>query len=309
MGQGPISNKVLSNLKKNITKKIVDLSEFKTAKIDSENLEKTVISENQLSKYDPLHGVYIYAQNKLSVLVEQFVGLPELSKLTNPYIKAEDMYHPSGPPMSPLSGSYFFCWSVFDLSAGLKKESLGTVAIDLCKVLSVDPDLITVFQSMEKSRMGLYVHEGTSGQYVYLREIITQKEIKVIVPSGYLGESGEIWFVRVMPEPFQNLNYGYSVVFTTPYVIYSVKNDRMTLCSENEWISFFDRNLGKIRIKEKNLAYEYFMKYGLDRNYWNEFVFEGYSNFKQDSILLTGFPDIPLSRPHSKESQEEREYF
>ena len=46
------------------------------------------------------------------------------------------------------------------------------------------------------------------------------------------------------------------------------------------------------------------MKYGLERNYWNEYIFEAYVNHQHDMILLTGFPDIPLSRPHSKESQE-----
>jgi len=72
---------------------------------------------------------------------------------------------------------------------------------------------------MQNSRMGFYIHEGVSEGFVHLRELITQKQIKAIVPSGYMGSQGEIWFARIMPEPFAKLNYGYSVVFTTPYII------------------------------------------------------------------------------------------
>ena len=44
-----------------------------------------MISEKELSELDPLHGVYAYAQNKISVFVEQIAELPALSKLTNAY--------------------------------------------------------------------------------------------------------------------------------------------------------------------------------------------------------------------------------
>jgi hypothetical protein len=46
------------------------------------------------------------------------------------------------------------------------------------------------------------------------------------------------------------------------------------------------------------------MKYGLNRHYWNEFVIEAYTNNTNDMILLTGFPDIPLSMPHSSENSD-----
>ncbi len=67
---------------------------------------------------------------------------------------------------------------------------------------------------------------------------------------------------------------------------------------------FFERNLGKTRIDDKNRAYEFLMKFGLNRHYWNEYIFEGYANHQDDMISLAGFPDIPLSRPHSDENSE-----
>ena len=166
-GHGPISKKVLSDLKKSINRKVMDIAEFKNAKIYVENLEKTTISDKELSRFDPLHGVYVYAQNKISVLVEQLAELPVLSKLTNAYADAQDLYMPSGPPMSPLTKSYFYCWGFFDLCVGIKKESFGSVVIDLCQALNVDQGLIKIFKCMQNSRMGFYVHEGTSGRYVF----------------------------------------------------------------------------------------------------------------------------------------------
>lgn len=35
--------------------------------------------------------------------------------------------------------------------------------------------------------------------------------------------------------------------------------------------------------------------------YWPEFVFEGYVNHRPGAIYLKGLPDVPASRPHSKE--------
>lgn len=214
-GHGPISKKVLSGLRKTINRKVIDISELKNAKIHAENLEKSVITEKELAELDLLHGVYVYAQNKISVFVEQIAELPTLSKLTNAYSDAEDLYMPSGPPMSPLTTSYFSCWGFFDLCVGIKKESFGTVIIDICRSLNVDQGLIKIFECMQNSRMGFYVHEGVSEGFVQLRELITQKQINVIVPSGYMGKPDEIWFARIMPEPFTELNYGYSVIFTT----------------------------------------------------------------------------------------------
>jgi hypothetical protein len=206
--------------------------------------------------------------------------------------------------MSPLTKSYFLCWGFFDLYVGIKKESFGTVIIDICRSLNVDQGLIKIFECMQNSRMGFYIHEGVYEGFVHLRELITQNQIKVIVPSGYMGSQGEIWFARIMPEPLAKLNYGYSVVFTTPYIISEMRNGRFVSSNEKSWNLFFERNLGKTKIDDKNRAYEFLMKFGLNRHYWNEYIFEGYVNHQDDMILLAGFPDIALSRPHSKENSE-----
>jgi hypothetical protein len=313
-GRGPISQKVLSGMRKTQKRKVVDLSQFKEARLNAENLDKTIITEKEMAALDPVHAVYAYAQNKMSVFIEQLSALPELSKLVNLIADAQDEYMPSFPPASPLTTSYFNCWGFFDLHTGIKRETFGTITIDVCRAMGVDKSLITVFEQMQDSRMGFYVHEGIAGNYISLREILTGKEMKAASPSGYMGEAGQIWYARVMPEPFPEFGYGHAVVFTTPYLIVEMAgNNSFPHSTEKKWMDFFDRNIPKTNIKDPIAAYELFMKYGLSRqqmnycrpgmHYWNEYVFEGYVNHLDNMIILAGYPDNALSRPHSKESQ------
>jgi len=46
------------------------------------------------------------------------------------------------------------------------------------------------------------------------------------------------------------------------------------------------------------------MKYGLNRNYWNEYIFQAYLNHTSSMITLTGYPDIGATRPHSPENED-----
>jgi len=108
-----------------------------------------------ISKYNPLHAVYIYGQNKASIFVEQLSGLPALAKLADILSQAEEIYMPSFPPKSPVTTSYFSYWGFFDLCVGIKKESFGTVIIDLLKYLKADPGLIKIVEFMQSARMGI----------------------------------------------------------------------------------------------------------------------------------------------------------
>lgn len=200
------------------------------------------------------------------------------------------------------------------MTTGIKRETFGTITIDVCRALGVDNSLIAVFEHLQDSRMGFCVHEGLSGNCVLLREMVTGRKVKALSASGSMGGAGQIWYVRLLPEPFPEIGFGYGVVFTNPYVIVEMaENNRFPHSTEKKWTAFFERNHHKTNIKDPIAAYEFFMKYGLsgqqmnyrrpDMHYWNEYVFEGYLNHQDDMILLAGYPDIPLSRPQSKESQ------
>jgi hypothetical protein len=164
--RSPIAEKIIAELTEFIGEKVIDIRDIKKAKIRADELEATISSEKELARLDPLHAVYVYGQNKMSVLVEQLAELPVMLELAEAYSLAEQEYMPSGPPMSPLTHSYFSCWAFFDLCVGSMRESFGSIAIEVCKSLDVDKGLIRIFKKMQASRMGFYVHEGFFGQHV-----------------------------------------------------------------------------------------------------------------------------------------------
>ena len=76
--------------------------------------------------YDPLHAVYIAVQNITSVFAECVSVLPELKSYYKTVGDAEEEYMPAGPPMSPLTRSYFTTWAFFDFRFGGDHETIGT---------------------------------------------------------------------------------------------------------------------------------------------------------------------------------------
>jgi hypothetical protein len=298
-----IAKKIINDLEKIAKRKIIKLEEIRIAQERAEDLEATVASDKELSRLDPLHAVYVYAQNRMDILAQQLTRLPACQKIVSALVKADDIYMPSFPPMSPVTTSYFSCWGLFDLEVGMSKESLAKIAIKVSKALSSNQNLITLYKKMQESRMGLYLHEGTEGKRIILKELITDREITCVSPSGYLGTPGELWFARMFPDPFPELSFGYSVAFTTPYVVGKVEDAYFkNTGSLKNWQAFLDRTLSKTGETDRIRAYEKLMKYGLNRHYWNEYIFTGYANYTDHVVYLAGIPDLPDSLPHSEKN-------
>ena len=89
--------------------------------------------------YDPLHAVYIAVQNITSVFAECVSVLPELKSYYKTVGDAEEEYMPDGPPMSPLTRSYFTTWAFFDFRFGGDHETIGTCLIDLGESTGLAP--------------------------------------------------------------------------------------------------------------------------------------------------------------------------
>ncbi len=148
---------------------------------------------------------------------EQLTALQEMSRFVNLISKAEDEYMRSGPPMSPLTTSFFTCWAFFDACVGLAHETIGTTIMAVGSAFGMHAELVCVIARMQESRMGIYVHEGIEKDTVVLRELVTGRSCRAISPSGYRGRKGELWYVRVLPPPLPGL--AQHVIFTTPYVL------------------------------------------------------------------------------------------
>jgi hypothetical protein len=285
----PIAEKLVARMKREVRGKVVDLESVIAGRAAAEELQETVIKEG-LADFHPAHAAYVYAQNQVSVMSEQLTALAEMAPFADIVSRAEDLYMPSGPPMSPLTMSYFTCWAFFDACVGPANETLGTTILEVGAAFGMHTELLRLIRLMQESRMGLYAHEGAEGDLIILRELATDALCHAIVPSGYRGQRGELWYARVLPPPFPGGSE--HVVFTTPYVLLKP--------GIHEWQAYFRRTLLDAPKQARIEANQRHMKYGPTRTYWNDFVFEGYVNHRTDAIYLAGLPDVPESRPHSE---------
>ena len=166
--------------------------------------------------YDPVHAAYIFVHRITSVFSENVSRLPEMRTHAQEVGSAEKEYMPSGPPMSPLTTSFFSCWAFLDLRIGKTTDTLAGCLIEANDSIWMNPDQLEALRRMSQSRMGIFEHKGTEDNHVRLRELITDREFVCHSGSGNRGKKGELWYVRLLPPLVPELAT-YHIVFTTPY--------------------------------------------------------------------------------------------
>ena len=67
---------------------------------------------------DPLHALYANTLNLVSLFGEEVTTLPPLHQIHDFISKWLDIYQPSLPPMSPITKTYFTCWTMLDGAFG-----------------------------------------------------------------------------------------------------------------------------------------------------------------------------------------------
>ena len=293
MNNHPIAEKLVRRMKREIGGEVANLKNAIAGRKAAEELQKSVATKEDLAGFHPAHAAYVYTQNQVSVMSEQLTALDEMAPFADMISKAEELYMPGAPPMSPLTTSYFTCWAFFDACLEPIRETIGTTVLEVGATFGMHPELLRLIGLMQASRMGLYIQQGTDDKLVILEDISTGDRCRAISPTGYHGQKGELWYVRVLPPAIPgSLEH---VVFTTPYVVLHP--------GVADWRAYFGRTLAqdpRARVED----YERHMKYGPTREYWNEYVFEAYVNYRTEVIYLAGVPDVPESRPHSRVNEE-----
>lgn len=239
--------------------------------------------------YDPLHAVYIAVQNTTSVFAECVSVLPELKAYYKIAAAAEDEYMPQGPPMSPLTRSFFTTWAFFDLRFGGDHETIGTCLLDLSDQLGISPSMAEAIRQFQYSRMGIYEHCGMTGSQIQFEELVTGRKLIGICPSGYTGKPGELWYVRFCP-PLADL-VDYHVAATTPYIL--------TKATKTDWTAYLNRAMLNLEVREEGQRLHELLKYGSWTHHWNEFVFKAFHHAQHEAIFLAGIPDVKGSLPHA----------
>lgn len=237
---------------------------------------------------DPLHASYARAQHLVSVFAEAVSPLPEFEMYYGIVAKAEDEYVPGGPPISPLSGSFFTTWAFFDVRFGPDAETMGTVLLDMADRLGVSSPTCLAVRQFQQTRMGIYEHTGANGMRQTLRELLTGEKYSCIVPAGHVGRKGELWYARICP-PLPGRDY--HVVITTPYVL--------TSPSKADWVAYLERTLDGIPGNDLPSRLQHLLKFGRHPHGWSEFVFEAYCGHTREAIFLEGIPDRPATLPQA----------
>lgn len=237
---------------------------------------------------DPVHAVYAFVQHITSYFAEGVSQFPEMKKYAKIVAKAEDDYLPSGPPMSPLTTSFFTTWALYDLRFD-GTDTLASCLIDANDLVCMNPDQLDALKKLAASRMGIYEHVGMEGPYVRLRERTTDADYTCHNASGYRGRPGELWYVRLLPPLLPHLAR-YYIAFTTPYIL---------MASKDDWLQFLKRGMSQSGFGTDKDGLHRFLKFGPDPTYWNEFVFKGYHNHTSDAIFLAGIPDLKATLPHA----------
>jgi hypothetical protein len=235
---------------------------------------------------DPVHAAYVFVQHVSSSFAEAVSHLPEMKEFARIVGAAEEEYMPSGPPMSPLTTSFFTAWAFYDLRFD-GTDTIASCQIEANDVVCMNPDQLDVLKKLAGSRMGVYEHFGMDKSHVRLRELITEKEFTCHSASGYQGRKGELWYVRLLPPLLPLADY--HIAFTTPYISMATKDD---------WTQYLRRTLSQSGVGEPEALHR-LLKYGPELNYWNEFVFQGYHHHQSDAIFLAGIPDLKGTLPHA----------
>jgi len=291
MSETRTARRVLERMRSEVRSKVANLAAFRDGNAYAEALQKSTQSRQQLREMYPAHAIYAHVQNQMSVMAEQLMALDEMKAFLKLVGQAEEEYMPSWPPMSPVTKSYFWCWANCDAAVNAQFETIGTVTLAVAAEYGVHPKMLALMRALNSSRMGVYRVEGQSGDCVLLSDLVTNQQCSAICESGYSGTMGELWYARVLPPSLSSQSD--HVVFTSPYVLIAP--------DERHWIEYFDRRAAQDSQRPRVEALERHLKWGPTRRYWTEFVFEGYVNHRPGAIYLEGLPDVPESRPHSRE--------
>lgn len=240
--------------------------------------------------FDPVHAAYIFVHHITSVFSENVSRLPEMRTYAQEVGSADEEYMPTGPPMSPLTTSYFTCWAFFDHQIGKTTDTLAECLIEANDTVCMNPHQLGALRLMSQSRMGLYEHLGTEDGHIRLRELITDREFICHSTSGYRGKTGELWYVRLFP-PLEPVLATYHIAFTTPYVLIGQ--------TKNDWIAYLKRSMVGIRVQSEADALHQLLKFGLSKSHWNEFILLSYHHHQSDAIFLSGIPDLKSTLPHA----------
>src|SRR6266404_1879618 len=100
-----ITDRLRREFQKALKRKIISLAAIQKGAQNAESLKD--VGQLVRDGHHPLHAIYKNVMNLISVFVEEITVLPFLHRAYDFLEKAEDLYCPGYPPLSPITVSYY----------------------------------------------------------------------------------------------------------------------------------------------------------------------------------------------------------
>ena len=168
---------------------------------------------------DPIHAAYVFMQNFTSHFAEGVSHFPEMKNWAAVVAKAEDEYLPSGPPMSPLTGSYFWMWAIYDLRIGKSTDTVAYCQIAMNDVLQMNAHQLDAAKKLEQSRMGIYEQIGMDGPHIRLAGTDYGRQLPRPLPGRISSARKVDYGTSGSLPPLEPQLAEYWIAMTTPYIL------------------------------------------------------------------------------------------
>jgi len=236
---------------------------------------------------DPSFHAYAAAINVANEFAAQVLDLQDLIRFNDQLADVQEEYMPGYPPMSPVTSAFFAGWVVLDARDDATGITLGEVLVHYLKRQGEFDYVQKAMAALNVSFCSFYEVIDVDAEGLTLWDIAAKQELPCWCSSGYRGQKGEIWYVRVLPPFVQGLTC--SVTMNTPYVF--TNSFRLI------WEEFFQRHQGSEAAPDRSL--QDYLKNGKWLGYWLEFISQAYADHTGNMIRITGVPDDPASLPHA----------
>lgn len=284
-------------MSKNLIREVLNGSySFPESKSDIEILrnfsrkEQNEVARSEISNFK----IYAAACNICSEFRDQLLDrIPLLEQFNNRLCDMQDEYTPSGPPMSPVTKSFFNNWMTLDASIG-NDLTIGLLYSMYIREKEVMSYAAKAMDRLNESFLSVYQVVGGDLKKTVVWDILEKREVSASIPiydytvATYEPRVGDVWYTRILP-PLKDEDTVHQV-FGTPLIFRATKRE--------DWERFFARRMAS-KHSDINKLRKY-MKQGDSFGYWLEFVFQTYAGHTGEVIFAEGLPDIKDSRPHGR---------
>ena len=237
---------------------------------------------------DPLHGVYTAVQNVSSIFAERVSEYIEFKPYYDIVAAAEDEYMPGGPPLSPLTRSYFTTWAFFDVRFGPDQETIGSCLLDAGAKLGFEPKVMEAIRCFSESRMGIYERLQSKGGAMPAAGADHRADVRLLRRQRLSRPEGRAVVRPALPPArTRRLSRGFHDALC-PLEFHEGGLDGLS-----------EAVVGLVGIAGAKPPVAFHEIWACRRTSGMSSSVEAYANYQFDAIFLTGLPDVPASLPHA----------